>query len=51
MDAAALPPVAPVELLFGTLAPPFAITVVAVLNQLSPPGLVPELLPAPTVTV
>ena len=50
MDAAAVPPVAPVAELSALLLPPLAITVLAVPNQLSPPGAELEL-PAPTFTV
>jgi len=46
----AAPPTAPTVPLLGAELPPFAITVVAVLNQLSPPAEA-LLLPAPTVTV
>ncbi|MBK6627847.1 MAG: hypothetical protein IPG35_09715 [Flavobacteriales bacterium] len=50
MEAAAVPPETPVELLLPQLLPPWAITVPAVPNQESPPGPVP-VLPSPTVTV
>jgi len=50
MEAAAEPPLAPLELLLPTDEPPLARMVEDVPNQESPPALVLEL-PAPTVTV